>query len=90
MELSINHQGGHSADVKMHLKTAAGATFTIAQMGPDFLILDDPRNFPACEADIHFSVDESHRQWRVTLPNGISRQSRLTAIAPVPAMASRE
>ena len=48
-----------------------GASFRIAQMGPDFLFIDSPENHPAARGIIEMSVDGSHRTWEVNLPDGI-------------------
>lgn len=48
-----------------------GTSFRIAQMGPDFLLIDSPENHPPARASIEMSVDGSHRTWEVNLPDGI-------------------
>jgi hypothetical protein len=49
-----------------------GSSLPIAQMGPDFLLLDKPIDHPPCEATIVLAVDDSERKWRVRLPEGLS------------------
>lgn len=68
----------------MHL-TVNGQVFSIGQLGPDFLILDDPVDHPPAEGEITFSVDGRVRRWLVRLPDGIVAGSRDTRIADVPA-----
>lgn len=50
-----------------------GHTIPIAQMGPDFLILDEPLDDPPCIADVVLSVDGKEERWSVRLPGGIRR-----------------
>ena len=64
-------RSGHSAHVEMQL-LVNGATLSIGQMGPDFLLLDDPIDHAPSEATIAFSVDGEERRWKVRLPEGIS------------------
>jgi hypothetical protein len=58
-----------------------GASLPIAQMGPDFLLLDEPIDHPPCEATILFCVDDSERRWPVRLPDGLASASERVAIA---------
>lgn len=53
-----------------------GDTIPIAQMGPDFLILDEPVDHPPCVADVVLSVDGKEERWSVRLPEGIQRNRR--------------
>jgi hypothetical protein len=46
---------GHSAEVKMHV-VCSGYTFRVAQLGPDFLILEEPDEFDG-PAEVILSVD---------------------------------
>ena len=50
-----------------------GHAIPIAQMGPDFLILDEPIDHPPCVADVVLSVDGKEKRWTVRLPEGIHR-----------------
>ena len=72
--------GGHSAHVEMWL-LVNGATISIAQMGPDFLLVDEPTDHPPGEATIVLQVDATERRWNVHLPDGISAGSERVAIA---------
>ena len=76
----ITPQGGYSADVQMYL-SLNGHTFSIAQLGPDFIILDDPVDHPPGEAEITFAIDGSVRRWHVVLPLGIRLDRQRTPIA---------
>jgi hypothetical protein len=71
----MQHQDRHSADVRMTL-LLNGHTMSIAQMGPDFLMLDDPVDHPPCVADVILSVDGRESRWAVRLPEGIRRDHK--------------
>ena len=72
-------QGGHSAHVKMRL-LVNGSSIAVAQMGPDFLLVDDPINHPLGDAIVVLQVDQSEHRWNVHLPDGISAASSRVAI----------
>lgn len=46
-------------------------TLSIAQLGPNFLILQDKVAVPPGTGTIILQVDESERRWSVRLPEGI-------------------
>lgn len=79
MIVKQNH-GAHSAQVKMRLMVG-GAIIRITHMGPDFLFIDAPGDFPPCEASISLRVDDSQTEWKVRLPEGISKNSNRVALA---------
>jgi hypothetical protein len=58
-----------------------GTSLPIAQLGPDFLVLDAPSSCPPGIASVILQVDDTERQWRVRLPNGISADSRRVILA---------
>ena len=70
---------GHSADVRISL-ILNGHSIAVAQLGPGFLLLDEPSDQPPGEASIILRVDQSERRWTVRLPNGISADSKRVAI----------
>jgi hypothetical protein len=74
-----NH-GAHSAQVKMRL-IVGESVFRITHMGPDFLFIDAPGNLPPCEASISLKVDDSESEWKVTLPEGIAKDSNRVALS---------
>ena len=76
----MSSQGGHSALVKMCL-LVNGSSIPIAQMGPDFLLVDAPIDHPPGDARISLQVDVGHREWSVSLPDGISAQSKRVALS---------
>ena len=71
---------GHSAVVQMQL-SVNGHVLSIGQLGPDFLILDDPCDHPPSEAEVAVSIDGRERRWRVHLPDGISAANSHTKIS---------
>ena len=77
---TLQSQGGHSAQVKMRL-IVNGCSLSVAQMGPDFLLLETPINHPPDLASVVLQVDQSERRWSVRLPDGISAGSKRVAIA---------
>ena len=48
-----------------------GDSVSITHMGPDFLIVKSPIEYPPGEATIVLQVDRSERRWTVRLPEGI-------------------
>ena len=75
-----NNYGAYSAQVKMRL-LVNGQSIRITHMGPDFLLVECNDSYPPGEATIMMRVDESESQWRVRLPNGISKDSKHVALA---------
>jgi hypothetical protein len=80
--LNDSGQGGYSADVRMRL-LLNGASVALAQLGPDFVLVDAPLDHPPGEATIVLSIDGQERRWNVRLPQGISAESRTVAISPL-------
>lgn len=80
MSSKFSSQGGHSADVRIHLILKSDS-IPVAQLGPDFLLLDAPTDYPPGPASIVLRVDQSERRWNILLPNGISAASKRAAIA---------
>ena len=72
--IAMTSNGGHSAQVKIQLLIDGGA-IPVAQLGPDFLLLDAPFDYPPGNARLFLQVDQSERRWEVCLPNGISASS---------------
>lgn len=67
----LSSQGGHSTQVNMRL-LVNGLSLSVAQMGPDFVLLNSPVNHPPAAASLVLQVDESERCWNVSHPSGIS------------------
>jgi hypothetical protein len=72
--------GAHSAEVKMRL-IINGIPIRITHMGPDFLLIEPTSERPPCDATIYFRVDSDESEWRVRLPNGISKDSNRVELA---------
>ena len=47
----------------------------VAQLGPRFLILDQPFEHPPADGEMILRIDSIQHQWRVRLPDGISPDS---------------
>jgi hypothetical protein len=75
-------QCGHSAQVKMRL-LLDGSSIPIAQMGPDFLILQSTADHPPGDATLELCIDACERRWKIRLPHGISSASRTVTISRV-------
>ena len=58
-----------------------GTVVRITQMGPDFLFIESPTDHPPCQASILLRVDDSESEWKVMLPEGISKDSKRVALA---------
>jgi len=69
----------HSADVQLALH-ADGRCYKLAQLGPDFVILDQPQQIFAQEAEIVMCVDGHESRWPVRLAEGASPSSHVTRI----------
>jgi len=72
--------GAHSAQVELRL-IVDGASISITHMGSDFVFVESASDFPPGEATIFMQVDESKSQWKVRLPEGISKGSKRVALA---------
>jgi hypothetical protein len=73
--IALSSKGGHSAQVNMRL-LVNGSSLSIAQMGPDFLLVDAPIDHPPGNASVVMQVDQSESRWQVNLPEGISTTSK--------------
>ncbi len=75
----FSSHGGHSADVRISLMFG-GHSIPVAQLGPDFLLLDAPTDHPPGPASILLRVDQTGRLWDVRLHNGICATSKRVLI----------
>jgi hypothetical protein len=75
--------GAHSALVEMQL-IVNGSAISITQMGPDFLFIESASDHPPGEATIVLQVDDRERQWKVRLPEGISKDSKRVSLGLSP------
>ena len=76
---------GHSALVYMELRVN-GQVLPISHMAPGFLILKQPFDHPAADAEVYLRIDDSESSWRVRLVEGISTERRKTKVAPLAAL----
>ena len=58
-----------------------GSSVRIVQMGPDFLLVDEPFDHPPDHASVVFQVDGNERTWNILLPSGLSAGSKRVSIA---------
>lgn len=58
-----------------------GSSVPIAQMGPDFIILEGTSESQPCDAVLELNIDGHQRRWQINLPQGISASSRTVEIA---------
>lgn len=77
-----NYRNGHSAVVQMRL-LLNGSSLSVAQLGPDFLILQDSHDHPPAEAEMSLTVDGQEERWRIRLPQGIRSSERLVPISNI-------
>lgn len=59
----------------------SGLSFSVTQMGADFLLVDAPVNLPPAYARLILQVDQNERIWGVHLPKGISTGIKRVEIA---------
>jgi hypothetical protein len=74
----------HSADVQMRL-IVNGSIFLIGQLGPDFVILDEPMDHPPGTGEISVSIDGHESRWPVQLPAGVAAGEPETRMINYPA-----
>jgi hypothetical protein len=79
MNAPQTNPGGHSADVRIHLHVN-GCVLPVAKLGPEYLELRIPADYPPCEAAITLSIDGHETRWPVDLPSGIQSDCCKTVI----------
>jgi hypothetical protein len=75
-------RSGYSADVRIQLRLD-GRCLPVAQLGPDFLILRSPTDYPPSDAEIILSIDGDESRWPVRLADGITRQTQKTRVISI-------
>ena len=60
-----------------------GVSHSIGQLGPDFLILENPFNAPPSRAEIVMEIDGHVDRWEVFLSKGVSPSLRRIPIDSV-------
>jgi hypothetical protein len=73
-------RASHSADVQMHL-SVNGHTLTIGHLGPDYVVVDAPIDYPPSDAEISLSVDGKESRWTVRLIDGLSASQARSRIS---------
>ena len=58
-----------------------GHVLSIAQLGPDFIMLDGPPDQPPSDGEIAVWIDGRERRWNVHLPDGIRADQDETRIS---------
>jgi hypothetical protein len=77
----INHKGnGYSAEVRIQL-TLNGQVLSVAQLGPDFIIIRNRKDHPPTTGEIAMWIDDYERRWKVNLPEGIRANQDKTRIS---------
>lgn len=61
-----------------------GHVLSIGQLGPDFIILDNPADHLPSTAEIVLSIDGRERRWTIALPDGVAADKPETRIATGP------
>jgi len=80
MSAKNRNGNGYSAVVRMQL-SLKGQVLSIAQLGPDFIILRDRKDHPPVVGEIAVWIDEHERRWNVNLPDGIHANQDKTRIS---------
>jgi hypothetical protein len=71
---------GYSAMVRMHLLVET-RKLSVAQVGPDFLILEEPASFGPTRAELVVEIDGAQERTLVFLPDGIRATDQRTRMA---------
>jgi hypothetical protein len=79
MNAPIPTDRSHSADVHIQL-LVDGRVLSVAQLGPDFLVLRSPAAHPACDGEILLRIDGQESRWPVHLADGVRPAERKTRI----------
>jgi hypothetical protein len=76
---SHSSPSGYSAQVELQLLLPGGDSLSVAQSGPDFLILEIPAERPPSPAELVVDVDGSVSRYPCFLKHGISGR-RITVV----------
>ena len=71
----------YSAAVRMYL-TVGSRLMGVAQVGPDFMILDEPVELPPGCGELLVELDGDKKRRSIDLPDGIRPTDVRTRIAP--------
>jgi hypothetical protein len=80
MDTDYLKNAAHSADVRISLRLN-GQVLRVAQLGPDFLVLQESIDHAPDDADIEMSIDGQQSRWPVRLIEGVATSVRKTRIA---------
>jgi hypothetical protein len=80
MQSATSNGKSHSADVRMELRVN-GSILSVAQLGPDFIVLRTPVDQPPVEAEMTLWIDGHEDRWPVWLDDGISAGQPRTRIS---------
>jgi len=70
MDIRNTTRSGHSANVRIAL-AVNGYVFSVAKLGPDFVVLRNPIPHAPAEAELSLSIDGQEERWRVELIDSI-------------------
>jgi hypothetical protein len=76
----LSTKTGYSADVRLHL-AISGRVIDLAQVAPEFLIINRPLDLPPCQGEVVVTVDGVESRRRASLMDGISKSSKFGRIA---------
>lgn len=71
---------GYSAAVRMQMIVDA-RHFAVAQIGPDFLVLNEPLDASPTRAELVVQIDDSEKRRAIFLPDGVGASDERTRIA---------
>jgi hypothetical protein len=80
--LRVNYTNGHSAEVRIRL-LLNGRSISVAQLGPDFIILREAESLPPCDAEMSLTIDGDEERWSIRLPEGLRTESKRVPIARI-------
>jgi hypothetical protein len=80
MNNGVQSSSAHSAEVRMQL-CVNGHVLPIAQMGPNFLLVNHTIHHPPTTAEIFLAIDGDESRWIVHLPEGLQPNCRRVSIA---------
>jgi hypothetical protein len=71
---------GYSATVRMHLLVGT-QSLSVAQVGPDFIILEAPASLTPARAELVVEIDGTEERTPIFLPDGVRATDERTRIA---------
>ena len=80
MHRSNSDNFSYSAEIDMWLDCGSLGRLPLRQTAPTFVIVAEPRDIPACDAEIVYTIDGRPHRRAVRLVNGVSTQSVETMV----------